>query len=221
MPITIAIGCHNHIFAEGLKHMLEAEEGSRIVGFFNEGVDYPHILKLNPNLFILDSAIFSELEALQVSPSQAKILLIGEKTLYFQEERVSELVTRGVVGILPPAATSDLLKKAIKAISGGELWFDRKSMSRTIDQGTHTDRKGCRLTSTEREVVALICQGYKNKEIAVKLGISELTVKSHCTRAFKKVKVTDRLQLAVQAYKYWPDLVFNKPSDEQKTTRFK
>ena len=210
MPITIAVGCHNYIFAEGLKKLLEDDEGIRIVGFFNEGVDHPQIMKLKPDLFLIDTSVLSELEEIQALSSNTKLLVIGEKTLYFNSgDRINNLISKGVVGILPPAATSDLLKKAIRAISEGELWLDRKTMSRIIDHRSQMNKEDIQLSKTEKEVVSLICQGYRNKEIAVKLNISEQTVKSHCNRAFKKVKVTDRLQLAVQAYKYWPELVFH------------
>ena len=56
----------------------------------------------------------------------------------------------------------------------------------------------------EKEVVSLICHGYRNKEIAQKLDISEQTVKSHCNRIYKKVGVTDRLQLALYTNRLWP-----------------
>jgi DNA-binding NarL/FixJ family response regulator len=68
---------------------------------------------------------------------------------------------------------------------------------------THVDRK-IDLTRKEKEIVSLICHGYRNKEIAQKLAITEQTVKSHCNRIFKKVGVSDRLQLALYTHKIWP-----------------
>ena len=111
------------------------------------------------------------------------------------------------MGILPPASTTDLLKKAIKAVAAGELWLDRKTMSKIITNDKALEKNEINLTKTEKEIVSLLCEGYRNKEIAVKLNITEQTVKSHCNRAFKKAGVTDRLQLAVQAYKLWPEMV--------------
>jgi DNA-binding NarL/FixJ family response regulator len=60
------------------------------------------------------------------------------------------------------------------------------------------------LTKKEKEIVSLICNGCRNKEIAQRLDISEQTVKSHCNRIYKKVGVSDRLQLALYTHKLWP-----------------
>jgi DNA-binding NarL/FixJ family response regulator len=208
MPIRIAIGCQNHLLGEGIRKLLGDEKGIKTVVLFNEGKDYAEILKIRPDLFLLDSALFKELEYNQKIGGEVKILLIGDKTLYtMSERRVLELIAMGVVGIFPPASTSDLLKKAIKGVLAGELWLDRKAMSSIISDQADLKKKEINLTKAEKEIVSLLCHGYRNKEIAIKLAISEQTVKSHCNRAFKKVGVTDRLQLALQAYKLWPELI--------------
>jgi DNA-binding NarL/FixJ family response regulator len=62
-----------------------------------------------------------------------------------------------------------------------------------------------RLAHREKEIISHICQGYKNKEIAQKLHISEQTVKSHCNRIYKKLGVADRLQLALHSHNILPD----------------
>jgi DNA-binding NarL/FixJ family response regulator len=63
------------------------------------------------------------------------------------------------------------------------------------------------LTGKEEEITSLICKGFRNKEIAQKLNISEQTVKSHCNRIYKKVGVSDRVQLALYFYEIWPHFV--------------
>lgn len=57
--------------------------------------------------------------------------------------------------------------------------------------------KNTSLAKREKEIIFHICQGFRNKEIAQKLQISEQTVKSHCNRIYRKLGVTDRLQLAL------------------------
>jgi len=208
MPIKLVIGFYNHILAEGIKKLLADDKGLKILGLFNEGRDLKEIKKLGPDLLLLDHVVFNEWLEAGEPALEVKTLLIGEKSLYSSFERKSsEFLSRGVMGILPPASTTDLLKKAIKAVAAGELWLDRKTMSKIITTDQAPDQKGINLTKTEKEIVSLLCEGYRNKEIAAKLNIAEQTVKSHCNRAFKKAGVTDRLQLAVQAYKLWPEMV--------------
>lgn len=62
-------------------------------------------------------------------------------------------------------------------------------------------RRAERLTPREREVVALVGEGLKNKVIAQRMGLSESTVRHHLTSIFDKLGVTDRLELVIQAFK--------------------
>jgi len=204
--IKLAIGCPSHLFGEGLQRLLEDEKDIQVTGVFNEAVDFKEIIKMKPDLAILDFGIFSNLPNDLMRENEIKMLLIGERSFYsVSDRRVADLISKGVVGILPSAADSALLKKAIRAVSSGELWLDRKTISNILSHNSSSKKEKIRLTGSEREVVALICEGYRNKEIAQKLHITEKTVKSHCNRIYKKVGVSDRLQLATHIYKVWPD----------------
>jgi two-component system nitrate/nitrite response regulator NarL len=108
------------------------------------------------------------------------------------------LISRGVAGLLPSGVDVGILRKAVKAVSSGELWFERRVIGQMICHATLARKEREKLTGLEKEVTSLICLGCKNKEIARKLDISEQTVKSHCNRIYKKMEVSDRLQLAVK-----------------------
>jgi two-component system response regulator DegU len=205
MPIKVAIGCYSYLFGEGIKRLLEDEREIDVIGIFNEVTDFKEILKIKPDVALLDFHIFRDLPEDLANDTQVKILIIGNKTLYSaSDRRIADLVSKGVAGILPPGADSYLLKKAMKAISSGELWLDRKTMRNILSYESFS-KKEVKLTEAEKGIVYLICQGYRNKEIAQKLHVSEQTVKSHCNRIYKKVGVSDRLQLAIYVYKLWPD----------------
>ncbi|MDQ2711708.1 MAG: response regulator transcription factor, partial [Acidobacteriota bacterium] len=62
-----------------------------------------------------------------------------------------------------------------------------------------TPRERAQLSQREREIIVLIAQGYKNKEIAEKMFITEQTVKNHLHNVFDKLGVSDRLELALYA----------------------
>lgn len=64
---------------------------------------------------------------------------------------------------------------------------------------TSRDRERSPLSQREREIVALVAQGFKNKEMAEKMFISEQTVKNHLHNIFDKLGVSDRLELALYA----------------------
>jgi DNA-binding NarL/FixJ family response regulator len=204
MNVRIAIGCHSYLLGEGIKKLFKEEDGIEIIGIFDEGIDIREILKLNPDIILADLKIFRSLPEGFPPDSRLKVLLISDRSWISESERqIPELLMRGVYGILPPDADSRVLRKAVKVVYSGELWLDRKLIKDVLYNMTHIEKK-VDLTKKEREIVALICHGYRNKEIAQKLDISEQTVKSHCNRIFKKVGVSDRLQLALYTHKIWP-----------------
>jgi DNA-binding NarL/FixJ family response regulator len=208
MAIKVVIGCCNYLFGEGLKRLLRDERNINVIAIFDEGIDLEEIIKLNPDIILADFNIFCSLPEDFVIDSQKKILLISDRTLSIKNNRIPELISRGVVGILPPGTDSALFKKAVRAVSQGELWIERGIIKKIFASGSPSEEK-VNLSRKEREIVSLVCKGYRNKEIASKLNISEQTVKSHCNRIYKKIGISDRLQLALYAYKMWPEYIPN------------
>ncbi len=204
MNIRIAIGCHSYLLGEGIKKLFRKEDDVEVIGIFDEGIDSKEILKLDPDIILVDFKIFRAFPDDLQSDNRVKILLISDSSWISDSERqVPELLLRGVYGILAPDADSETLRKAVKVVYAGELWLDRKLLRNVLYNMGHLEKK-VDLTKKEKEIVDLICHGYRNKEIAQKLDISEQTVKSHCNRIFKKVGVSDRLQLALYTHKIWP-----------------
>ena len=204
-PVRLAIGCSSYLLGEGLLRLLERERGIEVIGIFNEGADLRQMTKLKPDIAILDANIFVNLLGDPSGDAKIKVLVIGHSGMRAVSDRkISGLISRGIVGILPPGADFFLLKRAIKAVSSGELWMDRKTLSNLVSNDGHAKDAGVWLTRTEKKVVSLICDGMRNKDIARELDISEKTVKCHCNRIYKKFGVTDRLQLAAYIYRTCP-----------------
>ena len=111
--------------------------------------------------------------------------------------KCTDLVEKGLVGILPQGEEIAVLKKALKAVSSGELWFDRKTLSSLLANKHASSEPTVHFTRAEEKVISLLCRGFRNKEIAQELQVSEQTVKSHCNHIFKKTGLTDRLQLVI------------------------
>lgn len=214
MKLRLAIGCSNLLFGEGLKSMLEDERNIEIVGIFTGGAgDFlPDLIKIqecHPDVILADYAPdFNSMFSLPddyFKENSIKIILIGDKNIrLLADTQLKEFVLRGVVGVLPPSADSALLKKALRAVSQGELWLDRQMLTKILTSVKRRD-KSRNLAKREQEIIMHICQGYRNKEIAQKLNISEQTVKSHCNRIYRKLGVSDRLQLALYSYRIWPE----------------
>ena len=143
--------------------------------------------------------------------SQARVLIpTGLRDPDIHRQAVS-LGARGL-GLKEKAV--EILLQAIRKVHAGEVWIERTMMANVLDEMSRArmalqfDPEVARiasLTARERDVIALIGQGLKNRQLAERLGISETTVRHHLTVIFSKLEVTDRLELVVYAYR--PSLV--------------
>jgi DNA-binding NarL/FixJ family response regulator len=96
-----------------------------------------------------------------------------------------------------------LLEKAIRVVHAGELWLPRALWEEVLaDRNNHGS-----LTRKEKVIASFVCGGFTNKEIARKIESSEQTVKSHCNKIFRKLGVSNRVQLAMHC-KNLPENVF-------------
>jgi DNA-binding NarL/FixJ family response regulator len=120
----------------------------------------------------------------------------------------------GTSGIVLKQTATELLIKSIRKVHAGEIWLDSHTTAAVIRQfvandeapapqsapmAPTRDRERSPLSQREREIVALVAQGFKNKEMAEKMFISEQTVKNHLHNIFDKLGVSDRLELALYA----------------------
>ncbi|HWR50884.1 MAG TPA: response regulator transcription factor [Bryobacteraceae bacterium] len=106
-------------------------------------------------------------------------------------ELAYQAMEMGVRGVLRKTLSPELLAKCLMKVAEGELWFD-KSLTASF-----LSAKMVSLTKRESQLVGLLSQGLKNKEIATTLTISEGTVKVYLSRLFQKVGVKDRFELAL------------------------
>lgn len=185
---------------EGLRKLFESDREFKIVGVFTEGTDFKEILKVNADIILIDYGIFVTIPEDKTIDEQSKILLIDTGIATFPVRQIPEMISRGVVGILPPSTDSVLLKKALRAVSSGELWINHKTVKDILSSKKFPEKKAP-LTRKEKEIMSCICQGYRNKEIAQKLNISEQTVRSHCNRIYRKFGISDRIQLVIYCFK--------------------
>ncbi len=141
-------------------------------------------------------------------PRTRVILLVNEDV----KEDFLEAVRQGCCGIVYKQTSGGLLIKSIRKVHAGEFWLDRVSTAdlirRLAKKGSSNSTVGARLglreqtavlSLREREIVVLVAQGYKNKEMAERMFISEQTVKNHLHNIFAKLGVSDRLELALYA----------------------
>lgn len=127
--------------------------------------------------------------------AEEKILLIDTGLAEEEIRRVAHI--RKLYGIFPLEGNLQQLKKALSVIQNGQIWIDNEKL-KVILHGFDTTRAENlpeKLSSRESRIIELVAEGYRNREIASKLFVSEQTIKSHLARIFKKMHVKNRSQL--------------------------
>jgi DNA-binding NarL/FixJ family response regulator len=209
--ISILLVDSQTLLRAGLRLVLETESKFAVVGEASSREEALEGARLRPDIIILNlnSDGESDLDLL----SELSITVEGSRVLVlisdFDLELRRRIVRFGVKGLVQKTESPDRLIAAVKSVYAGEVWLDPRTVSHVLDDllqagdVKQTDRvldNGVRLTGRERDIIALICEGLKNKQIGERLCISEPTVRHYLTSIFEKVGVKDRQGLIVYAY---------------------
>jgi len=211
-PIRILLLNKDAIARAGVYLLLESRPGFKVIGHAGEEEqalklvrqEQPDIILLHESTEnSLGSDFLSNLLAVTRKP---RIILV---TTNCDSQYHMEAVKKGAVGIVVAENHPEILYKAIEKVYAGEVWLDRSLIANFVIQKTHGDipafiepktQRIAMLSEREREIIALIGEGLKNQQIADQLFLSEVTVRHHLTSIFRKLAISDRLELVIFAY---------------------
>ena len=209
--IKIVIADDHPIFRDGLRKLLSLESDFEVIGEARDGNEVLELMReKDPDVLLLDLRMpgldgLSVLQSLKASGCRSRIIIL---TASEDKNEFVQAMKLGCSGIVLKQTATELLYKSIRKVYSGEIWLDSHTTAAVMRQFASpsrvggADRKGRErspLSQREREIVALVAQGFKNKEIAEKIFISEQTVKNHLHNIFDKLGVSDRLELALYA----------------------
>ncbi len=210
--IRVVIADDHPIVRDGLKKLLALEDDLEVVGEAGDGREVlERVQELEPDVLLLDLRMpnldgLSALQALQQSNRSTRVIVL---TASEDKNEFVQAMKLGCSGIVLKQTAPDLIVKSIRKVHAGEIWLDSHTTAAVMRQfsspldlaaaGQTKTRERSPLSQREREIVALVAQGYKNKEMAEKMFISEQTVKNHLHNIFDKLGVSDRLELALYA----------------------
>jgi len=205
--VRILVADDHAIFRDGLRKLLEGADDVEIVGEASNGVEATKMLaKLKPDILLLDLRMpekdgLGVLEEINFDSTQTRVIVL---TAAEDDRDVVRAMRLGARGVVLKQSASDLLLKSIRKVADGEIWLDNRMTAEVIDAFKKSAEAGQRrekplLSDREKEIVQLVAQGFRNREIGEKLFISEQTVKNHLHNIFDKLGVSDRLELALYA----------------------
>jgi DNA-binding NarL/FixJ family response regulator len=194
---TVALYSEQPILTAGLQAAI-AGLGDMILSAVFTDLDSlaDHVRTSHPSVALVEvtaAVTFSTLSKLKSTAADPPIVLWVDAA---SVELVSQALELGVRGILRKSLPVELQIKCLRAVAAGDLWVEQAPCDRILTS------KRVVLTQRERQVMSLIAQGLKNKEIAYALTLTESTVKVYLSRLFDKVGVHDRFELALLALKH-------------------
>ena len=182
------------VLAHGLSEVISAADGVEMRKACTT-VNEVRECAVDADVLLMDltsEVTFAVLSELQQSAQGCKIVLWANT---ISTELAFQVMGLGVRGILRRTLGPDLIVKCIQRVHQGELWFEKALTDRFLSSTRIP------LTKREGQLVALLSQGMKNKEIAAQLMITEGTVKVYLSKLFHKVGVKDRFELALHGLK--------------------
>jgi len=187
------------ILACGLERVLENNSNCRLEAVCSDLVTLAEEARARrPDLLLVDLApelSFGTLLELQRQLAGVRIVLWVRS---ISTEMAYQAIEHGVRGILRRTQPPEVLLKCLQMVADGGLWFEE-----TL-KANFNSMRAISLTRRESQLVSLLAQGLKNKEIASTLFISEGTVKVYLSRLFQKLGVKDRFELALYGLKNMP-----------------
>ena len=207
-PIRIFLVDDQTIFREGVIAVLGLQKDLRVVGQAGTVAEAkPLLSKSKPDILLLDVQLpgSSGIDLLREMPElcpQCKTIIIADAG---DEEEAVQAMRLGARGYLVKLCRTELFLKAIRKVHVGEVWLDGGMTDAVLAALTGKqpaeDLTGkSNLSRRELEVIQLVIQGYKNRDIAEQLFISEKTVKNHLSAIFNKLAVSDRLELTLYVF---------------------
>ena len=229
MPnIRILIVDDSSLLRDGLSNLLAVQPDFDVIPPVDGALAAADVVrKMRPDIVLMGWPASSQgsqkvFGAIQDVKAHTRVIMLTNDDL---KEDFVEAVKQGCCGIVPKNTSTELLLKSIRKVNAGEFWLDRMTTADVIRQLAKKSpaaasavpapapapvaqqpsvRLGVRdqaaaLSNREREIVILVAQGFKNKEMAERMFISEQTVKNHLHNIFDKLGVSDRLELALYA----------------------
>lgn len=217
--ISVLVIDDHPLFREGVRNVIEAEDGMRVVGEGtrgDQGVDL--VRQFRPTVALIDVNL-PTMNGIQVTrlitaekPGTSIVLL----TAYDDEQQVFHAFSAGASAYCSKDIETGKLLDVIRQVARGfyvvgDQVYDESGLQQWLSRGVETHRRPhlegdveafAPLSPREMEILQYVTRGLSNKEIASRLGISHQTVKNHMTAILHKLDVEDRTQAAVYALRH-------------------
>ena len=198
---SIILADDHPMFREGIRKIIERIEGARITGEVNDGLELLELLKdSSPNLVILDISMpnLRGLEAIREIKKTYPLVKILVLTMHKKKEFLRQALRDGTDGFLLKEDAGSELIRAVQAVRNGGKYLS-PLLSGVLTSLAVEEEHPEILTIREREVLKLLAEGKRTKEIAAALYISPHTVRRHRSNIMEKLNIQNLADLVKYA----------------------
>jgi DNA-binding NarL/FixJ family response regulator len=201
MSVTALIVEDHPLYRDALTHLLRHIFGESAVGAASSAEEGLRLAAASPQLglILLDPGLpgikgVEAIAALRRACPSATVIAISAS-----EDRrdASAALRAGAVAFISKAASNEVMSDLVRRVRAGEL--REPTWITSSGPGELGDGTGQALTPRQREILVLLCQGHPNKEIGLRLGLAEVTVKMHVSSVFRVLGVANRTQAVLAA----------------------
>jgi two-component system nitrate/nitrite response regulator NarL len=195
-PIRILIADDHALFRQGMRSMLQLHSEIEVVAELDRANDLMSMLdRVACDVLLLDLQM--ERSAIVDIEALARRVAVVIVTASEDVDQAVEAMRAGARAVVFKRFAIETLLTAVRRAVAGEVWLPSTLQAAVIERLREPVRAA--LTTREREIVAHVARGLRNAEIAKRLSISEVTVKTHVNNVYQKLGLRDRVELALYA----------------------
>lgn len=200
--IRVLVVDDHKLVREGLRFLLQQEEGIQVVGECADGAEAGTAVRdLRPDVVLLDLLMprvdgLAALPEIRAARPEARVVVLTSDQ---DDERVLEAIRAGASSYLLKTAGVEEVVRAVRAAARGESVLAPSVAARLVQEVRRERGAVDGLSRREQDVLVLVARGRSNKEIAGELFIGEETVKTHVSNILAKLHLPDRRQAAIYA----------------------
>jgi DNA-binding NarL/FixJ family response regulator len=206
-PMTVLIADDHQLFRDGVRALLDAQPDMECVGEATNGEEVIRLsAEVQPDVVLMDVQMpgMSGVEATRQIVSSSPQIRVLVVTMFEDDHLVFAAMRAGARGYILKGTRHEDMVRAIRAVGSGDAIFSPAIAAKLVDyfaalQPRQSTQVFPDLSSREREILALLAQGYKNAEIADRLVISSKTVRNYVSNIISKLQVADRAQAILRA----------------------
>jgi DNA-binding NarL/FixJ family response regulator len=213
--IAVLLVDDQDLFREGVKVIVDAQEGMSVVGSAGDGFEAVRLVdELLPDVVLMDIRM-PEMDGVEATrqifsaervAGRTKPVRVVVLTTFNLDDRAATAIRHGASGFLLKDTTPVMLRDAIRTVHSGNAVLAPTDLSALLDSQFQapapTPPAYLALTDKEREVFDAVARGLSNTEIAGQVFASESTVKTHVGAILRKLALRDRVQIVVFAHEH-------------------